>query len=82
MKQRRHQDQQEQHHTVKPVRSAVPATSRAATHVLTSDEVAKRAYFIYLNQGSPQGREVDHWLSAEAELIADTKPAKKPANLS
>lgn len=50
-------------------------THRAATHVLKADEVAKRAYFIYLNQGSPQGREVDHWLSAEAELIADTQTA-------
>jgi hypothetical protein len=70
MKHRRHQDQQEQHHSVRAVRSAAVATPRA----LTTDEVAKRAYFIYLNQGSPQGREMDHWLSAEAELIADTKP--------
>jgi hypothetical protein len=35
------------------------------------DEVARRAYFIYLNEGSPQGRDVDHWLAAEAELIAE-----------
>jgi hypothetical protein len=35
------------------------------------DEVARRAYFAYVNQGSPQGHEVQHWLQAEAELIRE-----------
>jgi hypothetical protein len=35
------------------------------------DEVARRAYFAYVNQGSPQGHEVQHWLQAEAELIQE-----------
>lgn len=35
------------------------------------DEVARRAYFSYLNEGAPQGREVQHWLAAEADLIAE-----------
>jgi hypothetical protein len=35
------------------------------------DEVARRAYFTYVNQGSPQGHEVQHWLQAEAELIQE-----------
>jgi hypothetical protein len=35
------------------------------------DEVARRAYFSYVNQGSPQGHEVQHWLEAESELIAE-----------
>jgi len=34
------------------------------------DEVARRAYFSYVNQGSSQGHEVQHWLKAEAQLIA------------
>ena len=34
------------------------------------DEVARRAYFAYENQGSADGRAVQHWLTAEAELIA------------
>ncbi len=34
-------------------------------------EVARRAYFTYVNQGSPNGHEVQHWLQAEAELIAE-----------
>jgi len=37
------------------------------------DEVARRAYFSYVNQGSLQGHEVQHWLAAEAELIAERK---------
>jgi hypothetical protein len=36
-----------------------------------ADEVARRAYFSYVNQGSLQGHEVQHWLAAEAELIAE-----------
>jgi hypothetical protein len=39
--------------------------------VPSPDEVARRAYFSYVNQGSPQGHEVQHWLEAEAELIAE-----------
>lgn len=35
------------------------------------DEVARRAYFSYLNQGAAQGHHVQHWLDAEAELIAE-----------
>ena len=35
------------------------------------DEVARRAYFSYQNEGSLPGREVQHWLKAEAELIAE-----------
>src|SRR5580692_4726190 len=35
------------------------------------DEVARRAYFTYVNQGSPQAHEVQHWLQAEAELIKE-----------
>jgi DUF2934 family protein len=35
------------------------------------DEVARKAYFAYVNQGSRPGHEVQHWLAAEAELIAE-----------
>ena len=39
--------------------------------VASADEVARRAYFSYVNQGSLPGHEVQHWLAAEAELIAE-----------
>jgi hypothetical protein len=35
------------------------------------DEVARRAYFSYENQGSLPGHDVQHWLKAEAELLAE-----------
>ena len=35
------------------------------------EEVARKAYFSYVNQGSFSGHEVQHWLAAEAELIAE-----------
>ena len=35
------------------------------------DEVSRRAYFSFVNQGAPAGRDVQHWLEAEAELIAE-----------
>jgi hypothetical protein len=41
--------------------------------VPSPDEVARRAYFSYVNQGSPQGRAVQHWLEAEAQLLAERK---------
>ena len=36
-----------------------------------TDEVARKAYFAYENQGSEPGHEVQHWLKAEADLIAE-----------
>ena len=35
------------------------------------DEVARRAYFTYVNQGSLPGQDVQHWLEAEAQLVAE-----------
>jgi Cu2+-exporting ATPase len=37
------------------------------------DEVAKKAYAIYLNEGRPQGRDVQNWLEAETKLGAGNK---------
>jgi hypothetical protein len=49
-------------------------------------EIAKRAYAIWEVEGRPSGRDLDHWLRAEAELQGsrlrtasadpDTGPAK------
>jgi hypothetical protein len=35
------------------------------------DEVARRAFFSYVNQGSLPGHDVQHWLEAEAQLLAE-----------
>lgn len=34
----------------------------------THDEIAAHAYQIYLREGCVEGRDMDHWLQAEAEL--------------
>ena len=35
------------------------------------DEVARRAYFTYVNQGSLPGHDVQHWLEAEAQQLTE-----------
>jgi hypothetical protein len=53
--------------------AAVNLTQNEIDFVPSPDEVARRAYFSYVNQGSSQGHEVQHWLAAEAELLAERK---------
>ena len=57
-----------------PVQAPTPAAEITANEINFSpspDEVARRAYFAYENQGSKPGHEVQHWLKAEAELLAE-----------
>jgi len=35
------------------------------------EEVARRAYFTYENEGSLPGHDLQHWLAAETQLIAE-----------
>jgi len=37
----------------------------------TYDVIAKRAYEIYVDEGRPDGRDVEFWLKAERELITE-----------
>ena len=37
----------------------------------SADEVARRAYFSYVNEGSLPGHEVQPWLEAEKQLIEE-----------
>lgn len=39
----------------------------------TRDEIAACAYSIWENEGRPAGREIAHWLQAEAHLVATRK---------
>lgn len=68
------------HHHHNPNQTA-PATTPVATaralnqtevnFAPSADEVARRAYFTYENQGSKPGHDIQHWLAAEAELISE-----------
>lgn len=52
--------------------TAVPESNKSEIDFAPSPEaVARKAYFSYVNQGSSQGHEVQHWLAAEAELLAE-----------
>jgi hypothetical protein len=37
------------------------------------DEAARKSYFSPVNPGSRQGHEVQHWLEAEAQWLAERK---------
>ena len=56
--------------------STAPLNADEIDFTPAPDEVARRAYFTYVNQGSQDGHEVQHWLQAEAELIAERKQTR------
>ncbi len=46
----------------------------------TQDEIALRAYHIYLERGCTPGNPLDDWVRAERELVENhVKPRRKPA---
>jgi hypothetical protein len=51
--------------------SAAGVDQKEINFTPSPDEVARKAYFSYVNQGSQPGHEVQHWLKAEADLIAE-----------
>ena len=65
------------HHQHQAPASAIPPTAAVdldpseIDFVPFPDEVARRAYLNYINQGAQPGHDVQHWLAAEAQLIAE-----------
>ena len=55
-----------------------PAASPAASEP-TCDEIASLAHAIWEQEGRPEGREVDHWLSAERQLRERRARSTPPA---
>jgi len=51
--------------------SAADSSQNEVNFALSPDEVARKAYFSYLNEGSLPGRDVQHWLTAEAQLLEE-----------
>jgi hypothetical protein len=52
----------------------------ATTHCSpTPDEIAAGAYQNYEREGRPEGRDLDHWLAAEAQLLAERAQPVRPA---
>lgn len=58
------------------------ASNSAVSEVTVPDSaVAERAYGIWEQEGRPEGREMEHWLRAEAEMraVALAGAAMRPA---
>ena len=51
---------------------------RHITPEATHPTVAERAYQIWEDEGKPSGRDIDHWLKAEAELDPESALAMRP----
>ena len=50
-------------------KTAVASDSGVAKNLAVSEAlIAERAYLIYLQEGRPDGRHLDHWTRAESEL--------------
>lgn len=50
--------------------TTVETTTAAATRTPSHDEIARRAFELYLSRGREQGRAQEDWLTAERELRA------------
>ena len=47
-----------------------------------SEDIAVRAYHIYLNRGALNGRDLDDWLQAEREVIEELKKNRASLRLA
>lgn len=54
--------------TPAPTTPATPPTSTPTPLTLNHDEIANRAYELFLDSGAMHGRDLEHWLRAESEL--------------
>ncbi len=50
-----------------------PPRRRPAAIAISPEQIAKRAYELWLGQGCPSGHETENWLEAERELQAQSR---------
>ena len=48
-------------------------------HHPTHEQIALRAYQIFLERGATPGNELEDWVRAERELTEESKSSRKPA---
>jgi len=64
--------------------TAKPRKASAAKRVLSHDEIALRAYHIYLQRNGAAGSPFEDWKQAERELLAEaanTKPRTRKSKV-
>jgi hypothetical protein len=49
----------------------------AEVAMVSEDAIRERSYIIWERQGRPQGKDLEHWLQAKAELEAEQQPRRK-----
>ena len=58
--------------------AAKPRTARTAKSAPTHEEIALRAYHIYLQRNGTPGNPFDDWKQAEQQLLAEAAAKPKP----
>jgi hypothetical protein len=53
--------------------AVVAAISSGEGQSMREQAIRERAYAIWEQEGRPDGKDLDHWLRAEAEIIAATE---------
>ncbi len=61
--------------------STNPSTS-AAQHGLTAEAISRRAYELWEQEGRPENRDLEHWLRAEQDLLAQQQKSTNSAGTS
>jgi Protein of unknown function (DUF2934) len=60
--------------------SPATETTRVAKNQPTQEEIAVRAYHIYLEGGGVPGNELEDWIEAERQLISENGKATENGN--
>ncbi len=74
--------------TSEPVSTATPTSGTARNSVIDGngasdlDEIRKRAYELYEEDGRQDGKHEDHWLRAESEVRERSNGKSKPGSQS
>jgi hypothetical protein len=60
------------------MKTEAPKMDNRASH----EEIARRAYEIFIERGRPEGRDQEHWFAAESQLAPTLRPPPqaKPAS--
>ena len=58
----------------RPTDAGSPGAVESRGHEVNDDRVRERAHQIWIEEGKPDGRAVDHWLRARWELEREAEP--------
>lgn len=59
-----------------PPQAETGTVASAASFSPHADDISRRAYMCYENQGCQSGRDVQHWLEAESQLLFEHEASK------